>query len=80
MKAQKIEAVRGYKSIARVADCVHARDVDAGGRAAIYVGRADRWGVWVGADGSVTADTTMPVAAPARVIAAARRFAARAIA
>jgi hypothetical protein len=76
----KIEAVRGYKSIARVADIVHARDVDAGGRAAIYVGRTDRWGFWVGGDGSTVIDTTMPVAPPARVIATARRFAARAIA
>lgn len=74
---KNIASTRGFSSLRRIADCIHANDVSEDGRPSVYVGREDQWGMWVDADGRVDIDSTMPGTAPASVESAARRFAAR---
>ena len=75
-----LSTTRGYRTLARRANCINTNYIDdATGERALYVGLADRWGMWfspAGA-GAVEDDATMPDAAPAAVRDAAIRYAAR---
>ena len=73
-----LSTTRGYRTISRRADCIHINDTDdATGERALYVGLADRWGMWISTAGAVDGDATMPDTAPAAVREAAIRYAAR---
>jgi hypothetical protein len=73
----KISEIIGYKSLARVADCIHTNDDDEHGRSSLYVGKSDCWGMWVDQDGRIVFDYTMPKGSPSWVDRAARNFAKR---
>lgn len=74
---ESLATTRGYRTLSRIADCIHTRDQDQQGRPALYVGLTDGWGFWVDQDGHIDDDSTLAGDAPSRAYGIATRVAAR---